>query len=105
MNATTNAFDPEALRRGIEERDAGALRVLYAPDAEMTVVDRNTPPPEAFRRKLLSRPGCPAARAASGRGRPEAARAFACQRYRHTVTYRTRSRSPSVRRRGKVVTG
>ena len=44
MNATTNAFDTEALRRGIEERDAGTLRVLYAPDAEMTVVDRNAPP-------------------------------------------------------------
>ena len=44
MNTTTTAFDTEALRRGIEERDAGTLRGLYAPDAEMTVVDRNAPP-------------------------------------------------------------
>ena len=44
MNTTTTAFDTEALRRGIEERDAGTLGGLYAPDAEMTVVDRNTPP-------------------------------------------------------------
>ena len=44
MNATTTTFDTEALRRGIEERDAATLRALYAPDAEMTVVDRNAPP-------------------------------------------------------------
>jgi ketosteroid isomerase-like protein len=46
MNSTntTAAFDIEALRRGIEERDADALRALYAPDAEMTVVDRTAPP-------------------------------------------------------------
>jgi ketosteroid isomerase-like protein len=42
--STTTTFDTEALRRGIEERDAAALRALYAPDAEMTVVDRNAPP-------------------------------------------------------------
>ena len=41
---TTTAFDTEALRRGIEERDAGTLRGLYAPDAEMTVVDKNATP-------------------------------------------------------------
>jgi ketosteroid isomerase-like protein len=44
MNPATTAFDTEALRRGIEERDAATLRGLYAPDAEMTVVDRNAPP-------------------------------------------------------------
>jgi len=44
MNTTTTTFDTEALRRGIEERDAATLRALYAPDAEMTVVDRNAPP-------------------------------------------------------------
>ena len=44
MDTITTAFDTEALRRGIEERDAGTLRGLYAPDAEMTVVDRNAPP-------------------------------------------------------------
>jgi ketosteroid isomerase-like protein len=44
MSTTTTTFDTEALRRGIEERDAATLRALYAPDAEMTVVDRNAPP-------------------------------------------------------------
>jgi hypothetical protein len=44
MNPATTAFDTEALRRGIEERDAATLRALYTPDAEMTVVDRNAPP-------------------------------------------------------------
>jgi hypothetical protein len=44
MNTTATTFDTEALRRGIEERDATSMRALYAPDAEMTVVDRSTPP-------------------------------------------------------------
>lgn len=44
MNPATTAFDTEALRRGIEERDATTLRALYTQDAEMTVVDRNAPP-------------------------------------------------------------
>jgi ketosteroid isomerase-like protein len=44
MNTTATTFDTEALRRGIEERDASTMLALYAPDAEMTVVDRNTPP-------------------------------------------------------------
>ena len=44
MNTTAAAFDTEALRRGIEERDADTMRALYTQDAEMTVVDRNTPP-------------------------------------------------------------
>lgn len=38
------AFDTEALRHGIEDRDADTLRALYAPEAEMTVVDRDNPP-------------------------------------------------------------
>ncbi|WP_037605001.1 nuclear transport factor 2 family protein [Streptacidiphilus rugosus] len=41
---TTPAFDTEALRRGIEERDAAALRALYADDAEVTLVDRRDQP-------------------------------------------------------------
>jgi ketosteroid isomerase-like protein len=40
----THAFDTEALRRGIEERDAATLRALYAKDAELHVVDRNDQP-------------------------------------------------------------
>ena len=44
MNTTATTFDTEALRRGIEERDANTMRALYAPDAEMTVVDRNASP-------------------------------------------------------------
>jgi hypothetical protein len=37
-------FDTEALRRGIEGRSAAALLSLYADDAEIRVVDRNTQP-------------------------------------------------------------
>ena len=48
MSTTTPMFDTEALRRGIEERDAATLRTLYAPDAEMTVVDRNAPPSSPY---------------------------------------------------------
>jgi ketosteroid isomerase-like protein len=44
MTQTAQAFDTEALRRGIEERDAATLRGLYAPDAELYVVDRNDQP-------------------------------------------------------------
>jgi hypothetical protein len=44
MNTTATGFDVEALRRGIEERDAETLRALYAQDAELTVVDRLNPP-------------------------------------------------------------
>jgi ketosteroid isomerase-like protein len=32
-------FDVEALRRGIEERDAATLAALYADDAELSIVD------------------------------------------------------------------
>jgi ketosteroid isomerase-like protein len=44
MDTTATTFDTQALRRGIEERDAEALRACYAPDAEMTIVDRTSPP-------------------------------------------------------------
>jgi hypothetical protein len=37
------AFDTEALRRGVEG-DAATLKSLYADDAELRVVDRNTQP-------------------------------------------------------------
>lgn len=42
--AASPAFDTEALRRGIEGQDAEALLSLYADDAELRVVDRNTQP-------------------------------------------------------------
>ncbi|GAA5706546.1 nuclear transport factor 2 family protein [Streptomyces avermitilis] len=38
------AFDTEALRRGIEGHSAADLLSLYADDAEIRVVDRNTQP-------------------------------------------------------------
>ena len=44
MNTTAAAFDTEALRRGIEERDAATLLGLYAEDAELEVVDRANQP-------------------------------------------------------------
>lgn len=42
--AASPAFDTEALRRGIEGRDANTLLAMYAEDAELRVVDRNTQP-------------------------------------------------------------
>ena len=41
---SSSMFDVEALRRGIEERDAGAMRGLYAENAQLTVVDRRDQP-------------------------------------------------------------
>jgi ketosteroid isomerase-like protein len=41
---TATLFEAEALRRGIEERDAQALLALYTEDAEVHVVDRTSPP-------------------------------------------------------------
>jgi SnoaL-like domain len=41
---TSQIFDAEALRRGIEERDAATLLGQYAEDAELHVVDRNDQP-------------------------------------------------------------
>lgn len=42
--AASPAFDAEALRRGTEQANAATLLSLYADDAEMRVVDRNTQP-------------------------------------------------------------
>lgn len=42
--AAPPAFDTEALRRGIEGHSAAALLALYADDAELRIVDRNTQP-------------------------------------------------------------
>jgi ketosteroid isomerase-like protein len=44
ITRTSQSFDAEALRRGIEERDATTLLGLYAEDAELHVVDRNDQP-------------------------------------------------------------
>lgn len=41
---TTGALDFEVLRRAIEGRDADALLNLYAHDAEVVTVNRNTTP-------------------------------------------------------------
>jgi ketosteroid isomerase-like protein len=56
INMTTEAttgLDVEALRRGIEERDAEAMLSLFADDAELRLVDRNNPPssPQVYRGK------------------------------------------------------
>jgi hypothetical protein len=37
-------LDLEALRRGQEDHDVGALSSVYADDAEVTIVDANNPP-------------------------------------------------------------
>ena len=44
ITRTGQSFDPETLRRGIEERDAATLLGLYAEDAELQVVDHNDQP-------------------------------------------------------------
>jgi hypothetical protein len=46
-------LDFEALRRAIEQSDAGLLMSFYADDAEVYTVNRNTPPssPEVLRGK------------------------------------------------------
>ncbi len=41
---TGNTFDLDALRRGIEDRDAEALLALYAADAEIVEIDKDHPP-------------------------------------------------------------
>lgn len=51
---TTGAFDVEAFRRAIHERDAEAQLALYAQDAEIVTIDRTHPP--------APRCGCGAAR-------------------------------------------
>ncbi|MET8246456.1 nuclear transport factor 2 family protein [Streptomyces sp. NPDC005202] len=42
--AATPAFDTETLRRGVEGNTAQTLLSLYADDARMRIVDRNTQP-------------------------------------------------------------
>lgn len=44
MTTTANALDVAELTRAIVERDADAVTGLYADDAELTIVDRNSPP-------------------------------------------------------------
>jgi ketosteroid isomerase-like protein len=44
LTSTGQAFDAEAFRRGIEERDTATLLALYAEDAELEVVDRYDQP-------------------------------------------------------------
>jgi ketosteroid isomerase-like protein len=43
-NQTATRLDLEALRRGIEDRDAAALLTLFAPDAELRLIDNDNPP-------------------------------------------------------------
>ncbi|MET9216801.1 MULTISPECIES: nuclear transport factor 2 family protein [Actinomycetes] len=42
--ASSSGFDAEALRRGIEGRDATTLLALYGDDAEIRMVDHNDQP-------------------------------------------------------------
>ncbi len=51
--ATTTGFELDALRQGIEGRDAEAMLSLYADDAELVEVDRTNPPksPRVFQGK------------------------------------------------------
>jgi hypothetical protein len=42
--AATPAFDSDTLRRGIEGHNSATLMSLYADDAQLRVVDRNTQP-------------------------------------------------------------
>jgi hypothetical protein len=50
---TETSFDLDTLRRGIEERDPEAMLSLYADSAEVTEVDKSSPPnaPRVFRGK------------------------------------------------------
>ncbi len=53
MTEQKTGFDFEALRRGIEQLDAETLINLYADDAELHIVNKNTTPssPRALRGK------------------------------------------------------
>ncbi|UGT44810.1 nuclear transport factor 2 family protein [Nocardia yamanashiensis] len=44
MSTTDTGFDLREFRRGIEERDAAALRAMYAEDAEVRMIDQDNPP-------------------------------------------------------------
>ena len=48
MRTTGPKFDVEALRNGLEARDAKALKKLYAPNARLTLVDRREEPSHPF---------------------------------------------------------
>lgn len=53
MSVTPVRFDVDALRQAIHDHDAGAVAALYDDDAEVVLVDRNTPP--SSRRRLHGR--------------------------------------------------
>ena len=42
--STTYKFDFDAFTRAVQERDAATQAAMYAPDAAVTVIDRNTQP-------------------------------------------------------------
>lgn len=44
VTETGTAFDLDRLRRAVEERDAAALLAMYAPDAEVRIVDHLSQP-------------------------------------------------------------
>jgi ketosteroid isomerase-like protein len=44
MATTATQFDPQALKRSIEERDASAQVALFADDATVELVDQANPP-------------------------------------------------------------
>jgi hypothetical protein len=44
MATTATTFDPQALKRSIEERNAAAQVALFADDATVEVVDKANPP-------------------------------------------------------------
>jgi ketosteroid isomerase-like protein len=53
MAATSTTFELDALRHGIEARDAESMLSFYADDAELVEIDRTNPPkaPRVFRGK------------------------------------------------------
>lgn len=44
VSDASTAFDLDRLRRAVEERDAAALLAMYAPDAEVRIVDHLSQP-------------------------------------------------------------
>lgn len=44
MATTATRFDPQALKRSIEERDAAAQVAMFAEDATVEMVDKQNPP-------------------------------------------------------------
>lgn len=49
MSTTSQQFDVEKLRRAIESRDAAGQVALYAPDAEIVLVDKEHTPSNPVR--------------------------------------------------------